>query len=324
MQESPDPFVGDQSRDANERRKMAKDFVDYEIDQSRIARLVPNPISLWRFDEDWHTGEEVRANEFFGNGGMLSAETLENSGFGMDVQRDRAGRPTTGTYETGKETDRGATFSGDRVDPSPPFLDTFGDGDEKMKREGEKGSPMSRDIHDLFKDSMAPKDAAQAAFFASAIEGMEKVREGNLKAEMNRTHMNQDGMRYRTDNGDGYIDERGNFVSRETQERDFAAAFEAEVKRVKEQQKASTQKPGEANSTSNTTTESRDEEELLKRRMQRKAEREALKAERNRKHEAALKQRHRTAESIFETQIKGGGLGVPNPDLFTDDRSRAL
>lgn len=98
-----------------------KPYRSWDLDQTRIARRVQVPVSLFAQanEQEFNTQEDAEVAAMYGPSGPLNEEVQENLGFHMNVDRDKHGKPDSISTPP-KEHQPGFNYATQqRRDPSP-------------------------------------------------------------------------------------------------------------------------------------------------------------------------------------------------------------
>ncbi|KEG07916.1 hypothetical protein DQ04_08481020 [Trypanosoma grayi] len=158
---------------------------DWELDQSRLARHIPVPVSLWHMEEKWMTEEDYMTSTVFGRSGIFNQETQENTlGYDMNSAKSYGERPGDIAAFSTASQDGKPGMQGERKDYSPTSI--YAD-HEDFKTRDVWDYNVSAEMRSLFDNSVDAKDAHSLNMMRKSLENiraqraMEKMKETVLK-----------------------------------------------------------------------------------------------------------------------------------------------
>ncbi|EPY29941.1 hypothetical protein STCU_04315 [Strigomonas culicis] len=172
--------VFEQRRKRENPRYEAPAHRDWALDQSRIARHIPVPASLWHMDEKWMTEEDFMTQQVFGRSGVFNQETQESAlGYDMNSSKTHGERPgDVASFATGAPGGK-PTMQGERKDYSPTGIYAE---PESFKTKDVWDYELSGEMRSLFNHSVDDKDASALNAMRQSLENiraqraMEKMR----------------------------------------------------------------------------------------------------------------------------------------------------
>lgn len=165
----------------------AKEQRDWELDESRIARHIPVPLSLWHMEEKWITEEDYMNSAVFGRSGAFNQETQESAlGYDMNSAKTYGDRPGDVDVFSSASGSGKPVMQGERKDYSPTGV--YAD-PEDLKNKDVWDYNMSAEMRSLFNESVDSKDAESLNMMRKSLENIRAQREMEKMKEsvMNRT-----------------------------------------------------------------------------------------------------------------------------------------
>lgn len=148
---------------------------DWELDNSRVARHIPVPVSLWHMEQKWVTEEDYMTQAVFGRSGVFNQETQESAlHLDMNSAKSTGERPSEmPMYSTATENGK-VVGVGERKDHGPRGIYTsnasFRTGDEVWE------SRMQDEVSALFNQSMGEKDVHTVDALRRSLERIRTQR----------------------------------------------------------------------------------------------------------------------------------------------------
>ncbi|KPA86129.1 putative mitochondrial hypothetical protein [Leptomonas pyrrhocoris] len=168
---------------------------DWELDETRNARHIPVPISLWHMEEKWVTEEDYMTSAVFGRSGAFNQETQESVlGYDMNSAKTHGDRPgDIDAFATGSSTGK-PVMQGERRDNSPTGV--YAD-PEDFKNKDVWDYSISSEMRSLFNETVDSKDAESLNMMRKSLENIRAQRAMDKMKEsaMNRTNPDFDPMK---------------------------------------------------------------------------------------------------------------------------------
>ncbi|KPI83639.1 hypothetical protein ABL78_7328 [Leptomonas seymouri] len=177
-----------EGKDLNEHR-------DWELDETRNARHIPVPVSLWHMEEKWITEEDYMTSAVFGRSGAFNQETQESAlGYDMNSSKTHGDRPgDVGAFATVSSTGK-PVMQGERKDYSPTGV--YAD-PEEFKNKDVWDYNISSEMRSLFNETVDSKDAESLNMMRKSLENIraQRAMEKMKESAINRTNPDDDSMK---------------------------------------------------------------------------------------------------------------------------------
>ncbi|KAG5466775.1 hypothetical protein LSCM1_00952 [Leishmania martiniquensis] len=190
----------DQEETRFEQRRRAEGGVvrehkHWELDESRTARHIPVPISLWHMEEKWVTEEDYMNSAVFGRSGAFNQETQESAlGYDMNTAKTNGDRPgDIGSFATTTATGK-PVMQGERKDYGPTGV--YGN-PEGFEKKDVWDYNISSELRSLFNETIDGKDAESLNMMRKSLENIraQRAMEKMKESVMNRTNPDFDPMK---------------------------------------------------------------------------------------------------------------------------------
>lgn len=168
-----------------EEGRSAQEHRSWELDETRTARHIPVPVSLWHMEERWVTEEDYMNSAVFGRSGAFNQETQESAlGYDMNSAKTHGDRPgDIGAFSTTAPSGK-PTMQGERKDNSPTGI--YGD-PESFKEKDVWDYNISSEMRSLFDKTVDSKDAESLNMMRKSLEN---IRAQRTMEKMKETAMN--------------------------------------------------------------------------------------------------------------------------------------
>ncbi|CAC9544442.1 conserved hypothetical protein [Leishmania infantum JPCM5] len=174
---------------------VTKEYKHWELDESRTARHIPVPVSLWHMEERWVTEEDYMNSAVFGRSGAFNQETQESAlGYDMNTAKTNGDRPGDidsfmSTTTTGKPV-----MQGERKDYSPTGVYA---NVEEFKNKDVWDYNVSSEMRSLFNETVDSKDAESLNMMRKSLENIraQRAMEKMKETVMNRTEWGFDPLK---------------------------------------------------------------------------------------------------------------------------------
>nr|CCC93229.1 conserved hypothetical protein [Trypanosoma congolense IL3000] len=174
-----------QQRRREEGSDETEGYKEWDLDQTRLARHIPVPVSMWHMEEKWVTDEDYMTDKVFGRSGPFNQETQENIlGYDMNTAKSYGERPGDISAVSTATQDGKPTMQGERKDYSPTGIYAE---HEDFKTSDVWDYNISSEMRSLFDKGVDAKDAHSLNMMRKSLENiraqraMEKMRETVLK-----------------------------------------------------------------------------------------------------------------------------------------------
>ncbi|KAL7702184.1 hypothetical protein N2W54_005876 [Lotmaria passim] len=172
-----------------------KEHRDWELDETRNARHIPVPVSLWHMEEKWVTEEDYMTSTVFGRSGAFNQETQESAlGYDMNSAKTHGDRPgDVGAFSTASPTGK-PVMQGERKDNSPTGIYAP---PEDFKNKDVWDYNISSEMRSLFNETVDSKDAESLNMMRKSLENIraQRAMEKMKESTMNRTDPDFDPMK---------------------------------------------------------------------------------------------------------------------------------
>ncbi|CAJ1012116.1 hypothetical protein Q4I28_007429 [Leishmania naiffi] len=172
-----------------------KEHKHWELDESRTARHIPVPVSLWHMEEKWVTEEDYMNSAVFGRSGAFNQETQESAlGYDMNTAKTNGDRPgDIGSFASNTMTGK-PVMQGERKDYSPTGVYA---NPEEFKKKDVWDYSISSDMRSLFNETVDSKDAESLNMMRKSLENIraQRAMEKMKETVMNRTNSDFDPMK---------------------------------------------------------------------------------------------------------------------------------
>lgn len=189
MKQPPPRQEQEETRFESRRREEGKGPAkhhDWELDQSRSARHIRVPVSLWHMEEKWMTEEDYMTNAVFGRSGPLNQETQESSlGYDMTTSKSYGERPGDIASFSNSTPNAKPPVQGERKDYSPTGI--YAD-HEDFKTKDVWDSNLGAEMRNLFDKTADEKDASSLNMMRQSLEN---IRARRAMEKMKESAMNQ-------------------------------------------------------------------------------------------------------------------------------------
>lgn len=168
-----------EERRRSEGRSVSSEPKDWQLDQTRLARHVSVPKSLFHPTETWALEEDRMANDIYGRSGMFNQETQENA-LGYDMQSSSTSRPEgSQLWNSGHHSGK-YHQTGERPDNGPRNIHMEDDVNQKSSWD----ASVNEDIRSLFNVGVDdPIDAAVIDTYRKSMEAQRQQADVASKTE---------------------------------------------------------------------------------------------------------------------------------------------
>ncbi|CAD2216856.1 hypothetical protein AGDE_10668 [Angomonas deanei] len=190
MKNPPPTQHQNESQFMEKRRKegaVVKEHRDWAVDQSRTARHIPVPISLWHMEQSWVTEEDFMTTQVFGRSGVFNQETQESAlGYDMNSAKTNGERPGDMPAFSTAVPDSKVPVQGQRKDYYPE--EGVYAPPESFKTKDVWDYEISSEMRSLFDKTIDSKDATS---LNNMRQSLENIRAQRAKEKMKETVIQQ-------------------------------------------------------------------------------------------------------------------------------------
>ncbi|KAG5492611.1 hypothetical protein JKF63_01190 [Porcisia hertigi] len=178
-----------------EKGSEVKEQKRWELDESRTARHIPVPVSLWHMEQNWVTEEDYMNSAVFGRSGAFNQETQESAlGYDMNTAKTHGDRPgDIASFASSSATGK-PVMQGERKDYSPTGVYA---NPEEFKNKDVWDYHISSEMRSLFNEAVDSKDAESLNMMRKSLENIraQRAMEKMKESVMNRTASDFDPMK---------------------------------------------------------------------------------------------------------------------------------